>query len=55
MGIFEDHPRFKGTFGWTSIVINQDGNEIETLNSRYTLTEPMPPNWSWDLQGMRHD
>ncbi len=54
-GIFDDHPSFKGTFGHTSLVVKQEGNEIETLNSRYTLGEPMPPNWVWDHKGMKHD
>ena len=32
-----DHPQFGGGAIRTSIVMSRDGNEIETLNSRYTL------------------
>ena len=39
-GVFIGHPDFHGTYGHTSMVIKYDGNEIETLNSRYTLGEP---------------
>jgi hypothetical protein len=36
-GGFVNHPRFAGTDGYTSMVVKEDGDEIETLNSRYTL------------------
>lgn len=39
-GIFIGHPYFHGTWGHTSLVLKEDGNEIETLNSRYTLGKP---------------
>lgn len=39
-GIFIGHPDFHGTYGWTSVVLKEDGNEIVTLNSRYTLGAP---------------
>lgn len=32
--------RFNGRRMHTSLVIKREGNEIETLNSRYTLGEP---------------
>lgn len=38
-GIFVGHPQYHGTMGYTSLVVKEDGNEIETLNSRYTLGE----------------
>ena len=34
--LFRDHPSFAGRFGHTSLVVAEDGYEIETLNSRYT-------------------
>jgi hypothetical protein len=42
VGKFVDHPEFSGQFGWTSYVAAHDEatGEIETRNSRYTLTEP---------------
>ena len=36
-GTFRDHPRFKGKWGHTSLVIHEEGNRIETLNSIYHL------------------
>lgn len=36
-GTFVDHPTFKGKTGYTSLVVCQEGDEIETLNTRYTL------------------
>jgi hypothetical protein len=36
-GQFLDHPQFAGCDGHTSVVLWEEGNEIETLNSRYTL------------------
>lgn len=43
MGIFMDHPRFHDMRGHTSLVISHDEetDEIETLDSRYTLGEPL--------------
>lgn len=37
VGVFKGHPDFHGQSGHTSMVTLQEGNEIETLNSRYTL------------------
>lgn len=31
--------RFGGRSGYTSLVVKVDGNEIETLNSRYTIVD----------------
>lgn len=42
-GVFIGHPEFHLGYGHTSLVISEDGNEIETLNSRYTLGEKRPP------------
>lgn len=39
-GQFRDHPLFHGHWGHTSNVLVEVGNEIETLNSRYTLGLP---------------
>ena len=36
-GIFVDHPSLTDGYSQTSWVVAQDGNEIETRNSRYTL------------------
>jgi hypothetical protein len=36
-GVFEGHPDFNGESGYISMVVKQEGNEVETLNSRYTL------------------
>ena len=36
-GLSEGHPQFDGRLIHTSYIIKRDGNEIETLNSRYTL------------------
>lgn len=36
---FRDHPEFAGTFGHTSKVIKEEGAEIETLNTRYTICD----------------
>lgn len=41
--IFIGHPKFHGSAGYTSVVLKTEGNEIETLNSRYTLGEPAGP------------
>jgi hypothetical protein len=38
-GVFKDHPRFATQRGHTSFVVQQEGNEIETNNSRYTVIE----------------
>ena len=38
---FVNHPYLRdepGTLGYTSMVVKEDGDEIETLNSRYTIT-----------------
>lgn len=43
LGEFVDHPRFMGKRGHTSLVLQHDGDEIETLNSRYTLGTPAAP------------
>lgn len=39
IGMFVDHPDFKGEVGHTSYVVSHDETtgEIETRNSRYTL------------------
>jgi hypothetical protein len=40
---FMDHPKFAettykiGRYGHTSLVVNEVGDEIETLNTRYTI------------------
>lgn len=39
-GRSEGHPQFNSRFIHTSLVIKRVGNEIETLNSRYTLGQP---------------
>lgn len=40
-GLFVDHPEWmENSYGHTSYIVAQDGNEIETRNSRYTLGEP---------------
>ena len=40
-GLFVDHPEFmENSYGHTSYIVSQDGNEIETRNSRYTLGTP---------------
>jgi hypothetical protein len=41
-GFFEDHPEFQGFAGHTSYVMTHDKvtGEIETRNSKYTLTTP---------------
>ena len=46
-GIFEGHPEFNGSMGYTSLILKEEGKEIETLNSRYTLGEPLPENMEW--------
>lgn len=38
-GLFRDHPQFAGKRGHTSKVIKEDGAEIETLNTRYTICD----------------
>lgn len=40
-GKFVDHPEFAGKKGHTSRVVAQEGYEVETLNSRYTLGDPL--------------
>lgn len=40
IGRFRDHPTFAGRFGHTSAIIKRDGNNVETLNSRYILGTP---------------
>lgn len=35
--LFINHPVFGGRYGHTSMVVAEEGLEIETLNSRYTL------------------
>lgn len=40
IGLFQGHPKFTGRWGHTSQVISEHENEIETLNSRYTLGTP---------------
>ena len=35
--LFRDHPQFAGRFGHTSLVVAEDGYEIETTYSRYTF------------------
>jgi hypothetical protein len=40
-GLFDGHPNFSGYHGHTSYIVSQEGNEIETRNSRYTLGEPL--------------
>lgn len=38
VGTFDpDDTRFKGRMGYTSMVVKTNGDEIETLNSRYTI------------------
>ena len=37
VGKFVGHPIFDGKQGHTSLVVFHSGNEVETLNSRYTL------------------
>jgi hypothetical protein len=39
-GYFDGHPEFHSRYGHTSRVLVVNGNEIETLNSRYTLGTP---------------
>jgi hypothetical protein len=40
VGVLLDHPRF-ANYNWhTSKVIRREGNEIETMHSRYTLLHP---------------
>lgn len=34
---FKDHPVFAGQRGHTSYIVKNDGNEVETRNSRYTI------------------
>lgn len=46
-GIFKDHPKFKGNWGHTSMVVAQNENEVETLNSRYTLGNPKPVGYRY--------
>jgi len=36
-GTFIGHPDFHGRSGHTSLVVHQDGVQVETLNSRYLL------------------
>lgn len=36
-GKFVDHPQFAGMYGHTSWIVDVDGFEVETRNSRYTL------------------
>jgi hypothetical protein len=36
-GVFDGHPIFHGHRGHTSYLVKQDGVQIETRNSRYTL------------------
>lgn len=38
-GYSDGHPQFDGKYFHTSEVLSHVGNEIETLNSRYTLGE----------------
>ncbi len=38
-GISIDHPQFGGAVMRTSYVVSEEGNEIETRNSRYTLAD----------------
>lgn len=40
--IFRNHPVFKTTKGYTSNVVKEVGDEIETLNSRYTILSRLP-------------
>ncbi len=37
VGLFVGHPQFSEKYGHTSYVVAHDGDQIETLNSRYTL------------------
>jgi hypothetical protein len=37
IGQFVNHPEFGDRYGHTSYIVNRDGCEIETRNSRYTL------------------
>lgn len=41
-GVFVDHPDFAGETGHTSWVVKHEGNEVETINSRYTLVGEEP-------------
>lgn len=45
MGVFHGHPRFHGKSGHTSMVVavHAEINEVETLNSRYSLEKPAIP------------
>lgn len=49
LGIFDGHPAFHGTFGNTSAVVKESASSIETLNSRYSLGDPLPAEMSWDV------
>jgi len=39
-GLSDGHPDFDGYPMHTSYVVKHEGNEIETRNSRYTLSDP---------------
>lgn len=39
-GYFQDHPQFGANFGHISLVVKEEGDEVETLNSRYTVVRP---------------
>jgi len=41
VGVSVGHERFDGRCMRTSSVVAQQGDEIETLNSRYTLGDPL--------------
>lgn len=41
IGLLESHPEFKGRACHTSKIVERRGSEIETMNSRYTLGEPL--------------
>lgn len=46
-GVFDGHPDFHGSFGHTSKVVKESAHKIETLNSRYSLGDPLPSNMQW--------
>lgn len=42
VGVFHGHPQFHGRAGHTSMIVavRPEINEVETLNSRYSLEQP---------------
>lgn len=51
VGRFVGHPHFSGQQGHTSLVIYEEGDEVETLNSRYTIKlkeeDDIPEHMVW--------